>query len=170
MGLTAISLRYDQTHSEAEDKKRIWAENDSLNRTEEERVAEESPENAERTYTQAEVNEIIRERLRRERAPTPEEAQTADLAARELELQQKLWLNDNNLPVDAIMKFFDEMDLGSMEGFECTIDNLRWICDVIIENNREVQRRLEAKSQTSGQKSGEKKDLLGQIFEMGGRF
>lgn len=56
------------------EEKRIQAENTDLNRTEEERQAEEASENAKKLYSQAEVNEIIRERLRRERAkasPTP---------------------------------------------------------------------------------------------------
>lgn len=156
------------------EEKRIQSENDSLNRTEEERIIEESPENAEKTYTQAEVNEIIRERLRRERAktaPTPEEAQAAELTARELKLQQKIWLNDQGLPVDDVVEFFEAIDLGSMEGFESTIRSLLDI-GTIISTYAEQPRQLEALGIGSGSTRGvpTERSILKQIFAKGGRF
>ena len=166
MSLISLDLRNDVN--------RIQAKNESLNRTEEERVVEESPENAEKTYTQAEVNEIIRARLHRERAktaPTPEDAQAAELAARELKLQQKIWLNDQGLPVDDVMEFLDAIDLGSMEGFESTIRSLLDI-GTIISTYAEQPRQSEFLGIGSRSAHGitAERSILKQIFAKGGRF
>lgn len=156
------------------EEKRIQAENVDLNRTEEERQAEEAPENAKKLYSQAEVNEIIRERLRRERAkasPTPEEAKEAELSTRELRLQQKAMLYDRDLPADDVIQFLDSVDIASMEGFENTIDNLLELLSIIGNYyERRMQERATGLDAGMPHVATAEHSILKKIFNMGGHF
>lgn len=170
-------------------EKQEQAKDAELNRTMEERRAEDANEKDGKTYTQAEVNEIVRERLRRERAkaaPTPEEVQAADLAARELRLSIREFLISCNMPVDHILEFFDEMELDSLDGFIDTFYSLEFlakeICE-ISEKNRELNMEQIAKTQQekaireeyklagiSPHLRGRGVSLLKHIFDKGGLF
>lgn len=160
MSLISLDLR--------EESMRILAENEALNRTEAERVAEESPEGAKKTFTQAEVNEIVRERIRRERAktaPTPEEAKMQELADRELRLQKRTWLIDNDLPADDLMSFFDGIDLGSMEAFADTVRDLLTVLDRIRDYAERLRQQEAAGIRNSTSRGeSEEKSILRQIF------
>lgn len=171
------------------ERKQIENENAALNRTMEEQHAEEANEKEGKTYTQSEVNEIIRERLRRERAkaaPTPEEVQATDLASRELRLSIKEFLISCNMPVDHILEFFDEMELDSLDGFMQTFYSMellaKEICEVS-EKNRELSMEQIAKSKQEQAIRNEYElagiprhlrgcgsSLLKQIFNKGGLF
>lgn len=147
MGLISLDLQEETLRSLAEDE--------ALNRTDAERMAEESPEGAKKIFTQAKVNEIVRERIRRERAktaPTPEEAQMQKLVDMELRVNKEIWLKGNDYPVEDVMEFFDNIDLGRMEAFKKTV----WDLENVGVRIRDYQERLRQQK--------EKKDIVGEVF------
>lgn len=100
----------------------------------------------EKLYTQAEVDEIVRQRLEEERAQTvseltPEEQRAAELDARELNVQKKELLSKYEyIPHEDILKFFDGIDTSNISGFQNALDWLLDLSRIIIaerERNRE---------------------------------
>lgn len=78
---------------------------------------EDNGTQAERTFTQEEVNRIVSERLARERSksePTPEEQKSRELDARESQLDCKEFLINNNYPTELI----DVIDTSNTEEFK----------------------------------------------------
>ena len=130
-------------------------------------------ENGERLFTQDEVNQIVRERLARERAkskPSQEEQQQVELAQKELRLQQREWLNEHGLPAEDIFGFLDGIDTQSMEAFEDTINALLDVGEAI-RIYADQKRRADAVGLSDPIKpEPSTNDLLREIFRLGGRF
>lgn len=143
-----------------------------LNLTPEElQQLETQPEdNGERRFTQEEVNQIVRERLARERAkntPSQEEQKQAELDAKELLLNQRQFLEEHDLPVEEIMGFVDLFNIGSMSKFEEFIDRLIALMPVIA---LYAEKKRENAGIKSAVRSVKMDDLIHDIFKLGGRF
>jgi len=154
-----------------EELQKISAANE-LNLTPEElQQLETQPEdNGERRFTQEEVNQIVRERLARERAkntPSQEELKQAELDAKELLLNQRKFLEDHELPADDIMGIVDLFNIGSMSKFEEFIDRLLELLPVIA---LYAEKKRENAGVKSAVRSVKMDDLIHDIFKLGGRF
>lgn len=79
--------------------------------------ADNGNQGSERMFTQEEVNQIVRERLARERAknappePTEEEKRLKDLSTRENRFNCREYVTDNNLPHE-LLDLFDTSDFN----------------------------------------------------------
>lgn len=77
-----------------------------------------------KTFTQDEVNNIVQERLARERAknePTPEQIREKDLAARESAMTCKEYIAEKNYP-KGLLELFDTAD---HEQFKQKVDKMK---------------------------------------------
>lgn len=78
----------------------------------------------EKTFTQEEVNNIVQERLARERAknePTPAEVREKELAARESAMTCKEYIAEKNYPKE-LLELFDTAD---QERFKQKVDKMK---------------------------------------------
>ncbi|MGN1134199.1 MAG: hypothetical protein ACI4RN_07080 [Oscillospiraceae bacterium] len=113
---------------------------------------------AERTFTQEEVNRIVSERLSRERAkaePTPEEQRLAELTAREETIVCKEFISNNNYPE----QFLELYDTSSSEEFINNVNKLLKLFPSIIEP---INFRAVASTRNA---SENKKDIFADIFK-----
>ena len=90
---------------------------------EEDTQPEDNGTQAERTFTQEEVNKIISERLARERGKTeltPEEQKSKELDTRESRLDCKEFLINNNYPTELL----DIIDASNTEEFKVKVEKV----------------------------------------------
>lgn len=91
---------------------------------------------AERTFTQEEVNRIISERLARERAkaePTEEEKRLADLNTRESKVTCNEWLTEKGYPDNVKSGMLEMFDTSNADSFKKNVDKLLKTFPAIIE-------------------------------------
>lgn len=140
---------------------------------------EDNGGNGERLFTQQEVNRIVAERLARERSksgPTEEEQRAQELEREKLRLEFQKMLFDGEYPVDAIMYFFDHIDLGSVDGFRSTIQQLDALLEAYLARGEKL-RTIRAANGVKpigipkpGMKTAEMDTALKEIFRRGGRM
>lgn len=91
--------------------------------------AENGNQGGERMFSQTEVNQIIKDRLARERAkaapqePTEAEKREKDLTARESRLNCRAYLMDNNYPAE-LLDVLDTSDIEKFRKAAATISRL----------------------------------------------
>lgn len=76
-----------------------------------------------KTFTQEEVNQIVSERLKRERTkaePSEQEKRESELAARESKLNCREYLSEKGYPVELL----DILDTSDAEAFKGNLDKL----------------------------------------------
>lgn len=159
--------------AEEQQKRKDMAELNLTEKEAEQQGNTQPEENGPRLFTQEEVNQIVRERLARERAKSTlsqDEQEQADLAQRELRLQQREWLIEHGLPADDIADFIYNVDTRSMEAFEQSMDGLLNAVE-FIKIYAEKKKNADAAGLTDAVTAKPTLGgLLREIFKLGGRF
>lgn len=158
--------------------------------------AEEFKEDAERTYTQKEVEEIVRERLEKALANTnltPEERRAAALDERELRFERMQYLTEkiqrwgmanivtpyrglrglssNKTPYEEFRNDADGLlglwDAKDLDEFKKSVDSLFDVFDAVL---KEAKRRYEEYERAKMESATpvDKRDVVGEIFKKGG--
>lgn len=183
-----MSLNFQEEHALSEEAQELGnaAGNEETGRTDDTLD--------ERTYSQAEVEEIIQGHLRRfQSMPVSVDQQAADLAEREMKLEKKAYLTQK---IQSFAPYFPKIKgPGSSSEFFCKqadglfgfleptqIDSFKKAVDTMIRLFEDIKMlsfdhgkdacRDEYRSQTQKEerKQDEDRDIWQEIFEKGGRF
>ena len=140
---------------------------------------EDNGGNGDRLFTQQEVNRIVAERLARERSksgPTEEDQKAQELERERLRLEFQKMLFEGEYPVDAIMYFFDHIDLSSVDGFQTTMQQLDALLEAYLAQGEKLRRIRAANGVESigtpraGMRPAEMDAAIKEIFRRGGRM